>query len=386
MFCSFCGKEISDSAKFCPFCGGGVSAAEEVSAPVEPVTPAAPAAPAAPQYQLQGQPQYQYDIPVAQPPKKKKKNVLAIVLASIAGVLAFLTIMGALVYHFVLPKVGLYGDFYDIMDEAGEAYEYEEDEEKAQKLLNRAYRAATDDSERSEVWQARGIIAYLEGDEEEAAKHLRKAIDLDAWTAELYLMLATCYLDMGDEDTAFDVLMEGWAVFPGDGGIENMLWDEFDYDIDYVEEQPAQMEPEEPVEAMPEEPAGGMPEELLFLVADTDPMYDLGFNLGFEVGHGMDLDTSVISTSDVIGVLCMLEAGEGDVVIAALTEYDCENYGFDLIYTEPFCEWGGLEYSMILRPDSTELCQELDRVLREYKESGYLEELVVSYLPDATLA
>lgn len=57
MFCSSCGKEIPDSAKFCPMCGESFlndaapvqpAAPEQPAAPVEPVQPAAPVQPVMP--------------------------------------------------------------------------------------------------------------------------------------------------------------------------------------------------------------------------------------------------------------------------------------------------------------------------------------------------
>ena len=411
MFCSFCGKEISDSAKFCPFCGAGAQApaapaANEVKA-VEAAHQSAPQS--APQQGIRCPvcghvfannticPHCGWMMPVVAPgpgttwadvtaaekqAKSKKKKTGLIIGGSILGGIAFLALLAVLAFNFVLPKMGLYGDFYDIMDEAGEAYDYEEDVEKAQKLLDRAYRAAADDSERAEVWQARGIIAYLEGDEEEAAEHLRKAIDLDAWTAELYLMLATCYMDMGDEDTALDVLMEGWEKFPGDGGIEQMLWEEFGYEGEMPAQEELEPEPEAPV-AMPEV-SDELPDTLRVMSADTDPMFDLALTLGIEMGYNLGLEPEVSGYSDSYSALFALESGETDVLILTYTDYDCQNYGFpDFIYTDPFCDFGGLEYAMILRPDSEALRDELNALLRDYKESGYLADVLAANLPDA---
>ena len=44
MFCQFCGKQIADTARFCPGCGNAVSASQAV--PVQAQVPVQPQAPA----------------------------------------------------------------------------------------------------------------------------------------------------------------------------------------------------------------------------------------------------------------------------------------------------------------------------------------------------
>ena len=409
MFCKFCGREIAETANFCPGCGKAVAEAPAVAhqANEDPASAPAPVLQEVPQSAPQQAircpvcgnvfagnhicPRCGWMLPVPGPgttyadtvegakkAKTKKKKTGLIIGGSILGGVVFLGLLAVLAVNFVLPRMGFYGEFDDILSEAEDAYDYEEDVEKAQKLLNRAYRAAVSDRDRAQVFWDRGVIAYLEGDPEEAAEHLRKAIDMDNWTAELYLMLAACYMDAGDDDAAFDALMEGWEAYPGDDGIAYTLWDEFNYEPDVAED--GDIAPEG--EAAPSE----LPDVLQVRLADEDPLFDLGMTLGFEMAEDLKLESEVSSESDAYSTLYALEEGDVDVLIVAYTAYDCESYGFDFIYTDPICEFGGLEYAMILRADSEALRDELDMLLRDYKESGYLEAVLEANLPDAEVA
>lgn len=70
MFCSNCGKEISDQARFCNYCGSKVDVAQPQAAPVEPQQPVQPAQAAQP-------------TKPAKPKGKLGKRILSIVLAVI---------------------------------------------------------------------------------------------------------------------------------------------------------------------------------------------------------------------------------------------------------------------------------------------------------------
>lgn len=129
MFCSYCGKEIADGARFCRYCGMKQPEVDVKPIPVVPPAPAAPinkAAPAAPEPDSAPQQDYRpaYSAPqapqaapqtyayTAPAPVRKKSSPLKIVIP-----IAVLVILAAVGVLFVLPRIQ-YGDTAKVLAKA----------------------------------------------------------------------------------------------------------------------------------------------------------------------------------------------------------------------------------------------------------------------------
>lgn len=100
MFCSKCGNQIPDTAKFCPACGAtvdvrAVAPASGSAAPAGDPTPAAPVAPQQPAPAAAAAPQQPTPAPTAVAPKRRRTPLIiavAVVLVLVAGVAAALVL------------------------------------------------------------------------------------------------------------------------------------------------------------------------------------------------------------------------------------------------------------------------------------------------------
>lgn len=90
MFCSKCGANNADEAKFCIKCGASLTAPVQIAAPVQPATPVQPVTPVQPAAPVQPA------MPV--PPQNPKKNKTGLIIGIVAGVVALIAIISVIVF------------------------------------------------------------------------------------------------------------------------------------------------------------------------------------------------------------------------------------------------------------------------------------------------
>ena len=201
MFCSKCGKEIADSAKFCPFCGTGnepleaPAAPETPAAPVVPETPAAPEAPAEAYTNANGGAYAPVDAgKVVAGAVKKKIPVLAVAIP--AGVAALAAII-VLVWT-------LFGGVNKLVNE-GQGYLADEDYRAAEEIFRKAL-----DRKPGSVDAAMGLAEALifQGDCDEAREVLESVSIREG--GQRYDEYRTMYAASGINDKTCEIITENF--------------------------------------------------------------------------------------------------------------------------------------------------------------------------------
>lgn len=233
MFCPVCGKEISDTAKFCPGCGNAIApapvmepapapAAEPVPVPVPVPVPAVEPAPApvaapapapAPAAPVQQPVQQQYTAapgaaPTPKAPKAPKdpagKKKTGLILGIAGGAVGLIAIVLAVVL-FVLPNLG---GGLSKADEALENGDYEAAAEKYTKVLEKT----DDNAEKLAAYIGRGTAHFEMGDMEGAIRDFEAATDLDETNVAAWLGLGRSCAEEEEDEDALDALFTALSL------------------------------------------------------------------------------------------------------------------------------------------------------------------------------
>lgn len=208
-FCIQCGKKLNDDAKFCTGCG-----TKQAPVPVAPVAESAPVAPA----------------PVAQP-QAPKANHTKLILAIVALMVA----IGCAVGGYFLLTGGQEEDPEEV-EETEEVSPEEESEETAESTTTNSGEASTEtitgesteattDVTTGATTEVSTTLSYqealdmgeaylLDGNYPKALFAFETAIGLEPMTVDAYMGLADVYVDMGNVDTALDMLEQVYAAVP----------------------------------------------------------------------------------------------------------------------------------------------------------------------------
>ena len=131
MFCTRCGKQIPDDAKFCTFCGFNLTQNNAEVAPVEndlpekpaqqvPTTPLVDAQPQAQLYETPAQPQASQTIvqPPAEPKKKMSKTKMVLGVLAVGVIAALALAIGSFAQTSDMRKALKKLGFYDVEETA----------------------------------------------------------------------------------------------------------------------------------------------------------------------------------------------------------------------------------------------------------------------------
>ncbi|MBQ3103077.1 MAG: zinc-ribbon domain-containing protein [Oscillospiraceae bacterium] len=423
MFCAFCGKQISDTAKFCPACGKATGVGAPVSAPAPapvsaPVPQPAPApapipVPApAPQggpcchvcrtpipcgdtcpncgakLPVPGPGTTWADVMEAERHAKAKKKKAWLVVGCVLGGLVALTLIALLLLRF-LGIGGMLGSAEDTpaeeasaeeaaltynegMNGGGDAYDSGDYETALEYYL-----AALDAAEGGEEeLNARSCLArtYLALEEYESCMEMCHAVlETDAELVEMYAYLAQCYYETGDPYLALDTVYLGMNVDDTYGPL-------VEFSI-RLEEELGIAAPEETPEEIVDV---GIPDLITVTVMVGDPMAELCIELAYQLGYELGVDTGVASLDDPFVAMDMMLAGESDALMASVTQATCEEMGYgDFVYTLPYCEWAGEEYCVVLPATHADLRDAFSEIIILLSEAGVMQEMLDAMLPGA---
>lgn len=410
MFCAFCGKQISDTAKFCPGCGKATGIGTPASAP----TPApAPAPVSQPQPQSQsgfrchvcgeaipfgdtcprcgaklavpGPGTTWADVMEAEKRAKAKKARKAwLIVGCVLGGLVALALIALLVTRLsgiggetagAAPGGGEVS-YFEGMNRGGDAYN-EGDYETALEY----YLAALDSCENEdEELRARVCLAgayYALGDYDNCMEMSHSVLETDAEVVEGYLFLADCYCDTGDPEAALETLYLGLGV---------------DSDYEPFLERIARLEEELGIDATPEaEPAPDAEWDGTLVrlnTAEDVPFIDFIFVFTECMMNDMGVALEEQLFTESAEVLMLAQAGEDyDLMFLAMTPEDYEDQGLaGEIFFMPVFELDGQLYGYCMPADRQDLYDFLMQAMYEAWESGLLEEKLIEFLPGAAAA
>lgn len=224
MFCTKCGKELADNAKFCTGCGAQVGAAAPAVTPqaAEPVAPAeeAPAVPvSAPETPETPAPEATADAPVQPPvppvspaaelltPKQKNQTlILALAVAAVAVVAAVVTF-----FAWIYPSYLSGAAKLEKATNQAELAMTDEDYDAAIAHYTDALALAEEGSETYIDLLVARAGAYLGAEDYDAAiDDYEDALALDADQKKVWLRLSDAYLAADDEEHARDALERGY--------------------------------------------------------------------------------------------------------------------------------------------------------------------------------
>ncbi len=239
MFCSKCGNQIKDGAKFCTFCGQPVRSLPVQPKPEEPAQEApkmmeySETESSKPVQQNVGQAasdanyntNADYDgngvYNVQQPKRKKSKVVILLVILLIVLVMA---IVGIVLYIFVFPK---FTDNSDRMDSAaieedtdedtgdeGEENEIAEDDSDQKETepveTDTAEETAGEEPAEEEIdYLADAQEAYNSGDYANSLQYCEMALQEDTYNEAAYSLKSDIYLEQKEIEQAAEALNEG---------------------------------------------------------------------------------------------------------------------------------------------------------------------------------
>ena len=186
MYCSHCGKELRQGAKFCPYCGKQQRQSQvgqpetaptreaEVSSPAAPVEPAAPKG---------GK-------------MERRKRILLLCLAAVV------IVAGVLVWRMRERNAA-----YQAQMSTAVRFLSEENYEEAMLAFNAAIEI---DPKRPEAYLGIGDVYAAQGDFISAASAYAKALQVDDHSVDAYLKSAANCLEQGDEEGAIRILRAGY--------------------------------------------------------------------------------------------------------------------------------------------------------------------------------
>ncbi len=241
MFCSKCGNQIKDGAKFCTFCGQPVRSLPVQPKPEEPALETSKvmeSSEAEPLKSVQQQNVYQaasnanyntnanYDSNAVyngqQPPRKKNKAVILLVILLIVLIMA---IVGIVLYIFVFPKFTENSDGMDSVtieegtdedtDDGGEEEDESEEDDSDQKETDTieadaAEETAGEEPAEEEIdYLADAQEAYNSGDYANSLQYCEMALQEDTYNEAAYSLKSDIYLEEKEIEQAAEALNEG---------------------------------------------------------------------------------------------------------------------------------------------------------------------------------
>lgn len=220
MFCTKCGSQLADDAKFCTGCGAPVEPAAPAAAPVEPVAApaAAPVEPAAPVAEAPAEDTCTAPEPTFAPapaPEKKpakggnKKPLLFIGVAVVAVIAAIVTFF-AWIHPTYLSKEGKLARATSKAESALAKEDYEE--AVAQYTAALKLVGTGDEDARAKLFVGRGDAYMGMKDYAAAAEDYEEALDLDEDQKKVWGKLSDAYLEADDDDAARDALERGYDI------------------------------------------------------------------------------------------------------------------------------------------------------------------------------